>query len=82
MIPTLGVGLGLRREHFGSLLGRLPREIAWFEIAPENYLEIGGKIYRDFCELSERIPVDFGEIVERDGFAYADLIPRERKARA
>ena len=32
--------------------------------------------------LSERIPVDFGEIVERDGFVYADLIPRERKARS
>lgn len=52
-----GVGLGLRREHFGSLLNRLPAEISWFEIAPENYMEIGGKVYRDFCQLAEKIPV-------------------------
>ncbi|QQR81812.1 MAG: DUF692 domain-containing protein [Deltaproteobacteria bacterium] len=57
----LGVGLGLRREHFGSLLdlykNQLPPEIAWFEVAPENYMEIGGKVYRDFCHLAERIPI-------------------------
>lgn len=52
-----GVGLGLRREHFGSLLNALPAEISWFEIAPENYMEIGGKVYRDFCQLAEKIPV-------------------------
>jgi len=49
--------LGLRREHFGSLLNALPAEISWFEIAPENYMEIGGKVYRDFCQLAEKIPV-------------------------
>ena len=58
---NLGVGLGLRREHFGSLLDRFkddfPPEIAWFEVAPENYMEIGGKVYRDFCKLSEKIPI-------------------------
>lgn len=56
-VPELGVGLGLRREHYGSLLRALPTEIQWFEVAPENYMEIGGKVYRDFCELAERVPV-------------------------
>lgn len=52
--PALGVGLGLRRAHFGALLQHLPDEIEWFEIAPENYMEIGGKLYRDFCRLREQ----------------------------
>ncbi len=56
-IPTLGTGLGLRREHFGSLLNHLPPELSWFEVAPENYMEIGGPTYRDFCRLSEKLPV-------------------------
>lgn len=56
-LPTLGAGLGLRREHFGSLLNHLPPQLSWFEVAPENYMEIGGPIYRDFCELSQRLPV-------------------------
>ncbi|HSA59058.1 MAG TPA: DUF692 domain-containing protein [bacterium] len=49
--------MGLRREHYGSLLTALPPELQWFEVAPENYMEIGGKVYRDFCELAERVPV-------------------------
>jgi uncharacterized protein len=57
MTPQLGIGLGLRREHYGSLLSNFPSELQWFEVAPENYMEIGGKVYKDFCELAERIPV-------------------------
>lgn len=56
-IPQLGVGLGLRRVHFGALLQALPSEIEWFEVAPENYMEIGGKMYRDFCRLREQRPI-------------------------
>jgi uncharacterized protein (UPF0276 family) len=56
-IPALGVGLGLRRAHFNALLGHPPRELEWFEIAPENYMEIGGWVYRDFLKLTEIRPV-------------------------
>ncbi len=52
-----GVGVGLRRDHFGSLLSGLPPELQFFEVAPENYIDIGGRIYRDFCELVEKVPV-------------------------
>ncbi len=55
--PSLGLGLGLRREHYGSLLDRLPSELQWFEVCPENYMEIGGKVYKEFCELAERLPI-------------------------
>lgn len=51
---ALGVGLGLRRAHFGALLQNLPDAIEWFEVAPENYMEIGGALYRDFCRLREQ----------------------------
>ena len=58
---SFGVGLGLRREHFSSLLNSyadcFPPEISWFEVAPENYMDIGGKVYRDFLKLSEKVPV-------------------------
>lgn len=56
-IPALGVGLGLRRAHFGALLSDLPPEIEWFEIAPENYINIGGWVYRDFEALASMRPI-------------------------
>jgi len=56
-LPQLGVGLGLRRAHFGALLDQTPSEIEWFEIAPENYIEIGGWVYRDFCKLAAIRPL-------------------------
>jgi uncharacterized protein len=56
-IPDLGVGLGLRRAHFDALLNDLPPEIEWFEVAPENYMDIGGRLYKDFCELASKRPV-------------------------
>jgi len=56
-IPALGVGLGLRRAHFGALLANPPSEIEWFEIAPENYIEIGGWVHRDFERLAAIRPI-------------------------
>ena len=41
--PFLGFGLGLRPEHYGEVLDRLPATIDWFEIVSENYLVAGGK---------------------------------------
>ncbi len=56
-IPHYGVGLGLRRAHFRALLDNPPKEIQWFEVAPENYMEIGGEIYQDFLRLRDVRPV-------------------------
>jgi uncharacterized protein (UPF0276 family) len=41
-LPYLGFGLGLRTEHYESILAEKP-PVHWFEIITENYLVDGGK---------------------------------------
>ncbi len=48
-----GVGIGLRREHFGSIL-QTGRTIDWLEIVPENYVEAGGPRRRMLSQCLER----------------------------
>ena len=43
-LPDLGVGLGLRRQLYQSILEH-KKEIDWLEIAPENYICRGGEIF-------------------------------------
>ena len=40
--PNLGFGLGLRPEHYETILSERP-PVDWFEILTENYLVPGGK---------------------------------------
>jgi len=40
--PNLGFGLGLRKEHYETILADKP-PIDWFEVITENYLVAGGK---------------------------------------
>ncbi|QSA98912.1 DUF692 domain-containing protein [Methylococcus sp. EFPC2] len=40
--PYLGYGLGLRKEHYETILAEKP-PLEWFEIITENYLVDGGK---------------------------------------
>lgn len=40
--PTLGYGLGLRRQHYETILQERPA-VDWFEILTENYLVDGGR---------------------------------------
>ncbi|MBI1395506.1 MAG: DUF692 family protein [Betaproteobacteria bacterium] len=58
MIPTgvSGAGLGLRRELIPALLDRVPPDIAFFEVAPENWMEMGGAAGRRFRHFTERHP--------------------------
>lgn len=42
MRPYLGYGLGLRKEHYDTILAERPA-LDWFEILSENYLVEGGK---------------------------------------
>lgn len=39
-----GAGLGLRRPHLGPLAAHISETIDFFEIAPENWLGIGGRL--------------------------------------
>lgn len=61
--PALhGAGLGLRRALLGPLQEHLAdaepgrREIDFFEIAPENWIGVGGKLGRSLRALTERHP--------------------------
>ncbi|MGH8443210.1 MAG: HvfB family MNIO-type RiPP peptide maturase [Nevskiaceae bacterium] len=51
-----GAGLGLRREMVPALLARVPEPIGFFEVAPENWMELGGRRGREFRALTERHP--------------------------
>lgn len=56
-IKNLGFGLGLRRENVDDLLAALPGSLDCLEIAPENYMKTGGRLYRQYRELAERYPL-------------------------
>jgi len=54
--PFLGFGLGLRKEHYQSILDTEPN-VDWFEILTENYLVPGGKPLYYLEQICERFPV-------------------------
>jgi hypothetical protein len=58
VIPTgvTGAGLGLRRELIAPLQAGVPAEIAFFEVAPENWMDMGGASGRQFRAFTERHP--------------------------
>lgn len=51
-----GAGLGLRRELLPALKDGLPESVGFLEVAPENWMEMGGRLGREFRELAERHP--------------------------
>jgi uncharacterized protein (UPF0276 family) len=53
--PT-GAGLGFRRELLPELKAHVPDAIAFFEIAPENWIDMGGAHGRDLRRFTERFP--------------------------
>ncbi|MBN2865145.1 MAG: DUF692 domain-containing protein [Thiotrichales bacterium] len=54
--PVEGVGLGLRRDFFDEVLARPDLPIDFMEIAPENWLNFGGRQGRQLRTLTERLP--------------------------
>ena len=53
---NLGFGLGLRVEHYESILNSEPA-VDWFEIISENYLVPGGKPLHYLDRIRERYPL-------------------------
>lgn len=51
-----GAGLGLRRELVPALKSRVPDAIDFFELAPENWIDLGGAYGRDLRGFTERYP--------------------------
>ena len=54
--PVTGTGLGLRRTLMGPLRDSPPHNIDFFEVAPENWIGIGGKMGKDLRYFTERYP--------------------------
>ena len=52
-----GAGLGLRRELIPELKLQVPAAINFFEIAPENWIDLGGALGRDLRHFTERFPI-------------------------
>ena len=57
--PVQGAGLGLRRAFIGSLTDpeSLPAGLDFMEVAPENWIDVGGRFGRCFREVAERVPI-------------------------
>ena len=55
--PVQGAGLGLRRAFIGSLADDIPSQIDFMEVAPENWIDVGGQLGRQFQKISEQIPI-------------------------
>lgn len=52
-----GAGLGLRRALMGPLQSAGFPDLSFLEVAPENWIGVGGKLGRQFQEFSERYPL-------------------------
>ena len=48
------VGLGLRREMLAEFCQAAPKEADFFEVAPENWMRLGGKFGKQFRQLTEK----------------------------
>ncbi len=58
--PVTGAGLGLRRSMLPDLAalepGVLEQAVDFFEVAPENWIGVGGRFGRQFRSWTERMP--------------------------
>ncbi len=52
-----GKGLGLRRGLMSALEADFPAAIDFFEVAPDNWIDVGGRAGRRFRALTERVPL-------------------------
>lgn len=55
-LPNLGFGLGLRTDHYHTILNTQP-DIDWFEVLSENYMVPGGKPLYFLDRIREQYPV-------------------------
>jgi len=51
-----GAGLGFRREMLGELLPTLPKEVDFWEVAPENWIPLGGIYEKQFSTCIQQAP--------------------------
>ncbi len=49
-----GAGLGLRRSFLSEIVEQPPSDVGFYEVAPENWMTIGGKFGKQFRAMTER----------------------------
>lgn len=54
--PISGAGLGLRRSLLNSLEQATMDDIQFMEVAPENWINLGGRLGKQFRRYTERFP--------------------------
>jgi uncharacterized protein (UPF0276 family) len=54
--PVSGAGLGLRRGLMDALMADPPADVDFMEVAPENWIHVGGKLASKFRFFTERYP--------------------------
>ncbi len=55
-LPELGLGLGLRSQHFDYILKNSP-EVDWFEVISENFMDSFGRPRHILKQIAEKYPV-------------------------
>lgn len=55
-LPNLGLGLGLRSQHFEHILKNKP-EVDWFEVISENFMDSHGRPRYILHQIAEQYPV-------------------------
>ena len=55
-LPDLGIGVGLRTQHFRHITTKWP-EMDWFEIVSENFIDTGGRPMYFLDQVAERYPI-------------------------
>jgi len=55
--PVQGAGLGLRRTFTSPLADRVPEPVDFMEVAPENWVDVGGRYGRQFRAVAEQVPM-------------------------
>lgn len=55
-LPKLGLGIGLRSNHFDHILSEWP-DVDWFEAISENFMDSGGRPSWIIRQIAERYPI-------------------------
>lgn len=55
-LPELGLGLGLRSQHFDYILENSP-EVDWFEVISENFMDSFGRPRHILKQIAQKYPV-------------------------
>ena len=54
--PVHGAGLGLRRPIADQLMADPPSDVDFMEVAPENWIHVGGALAKKLRFFTERYP--------------------------